>query len=924
MIMKRTLLLVILMLAAGAGLFAQYSMVDFEPAGMGAGWNWTVGENAANPPLAFPANPVSGGINTSATVAQFTALAAGQPWALCFSDDLPDFQFNATNAIVKIMVYKPRLSPVAVKFEGASAPVELQVSNTLINQWEELTFDFSGSIGNTYGRLVVIPDFAARTQDYQIYFDNIRVPEANIAPPAVPTVAAPTPTEDPGNVISLFSNAYTNVTVDTWSAGWDMADVADVQIAGNDTKLYTNLTFAGIEFTSQTINATNMTHFNIDIWTPEPTDMPTAFKVKLVDFGANGVWSGGDDVEHELTFNMSTLPPLLSQTWVSYHIPLADFTNLVTQAHLAQLIISGDLNTVYVDNVYFSTAGGAGGDATLSDLRVNGTTIAGFTPAMLSYSYVVPFGGETPTVAATATDPNASFVINQAAAVPGTATVVVTAEDGITTLTYSVNFTMAAGFPSVAPPAPSADSENVISIYSDYYGNVPGTNFNPFWGQQTVVTVDYLVDGINTLRYQNLNYQGTEFANQDVSAYEFLHVDFWTATSTALSFFLISPGAETGYGLPITPGQWVSVDIRLDSYVPPVNLANVFQFKVVGNGDVWFANLYFWKEPTPPGSDATLADLKVNGTTLSGFSPLTENYTYGLLEGTTIPPQITSVTPNDANASYVITQASAVPGNATVVVTAQNGTITKTYTVAFVIAWPNSVPPIPAHNPANVISLYSDAYTNVPVDTWLTSWSQGALEDVLVAGNPVKKYTLVNFVGIETVGANLIDASGMTHVHIDVWTPEPNNFRFKLVDWGADGNWSGGDDTEHEITYTAPATGQWISYDIPLSAFTSLASTSHLAQYILSKSPLGTMYIDNFYFYALGSNIPANVAISTSANSVTITWDAVPGATSYTVYAANDPYGAFTEVTGGTYNGTSWTSSGTSAAKFYYVTSNDD
>lgn len=67
--MKRTLLLVILMLAAGAGLFAQYSMVDFEPAGMGAGWNWTVGENAANPPLAFPANPVSGGINTSATVA---------------------------------------------------------------------------------------------------------------------------------------------------------------------------------------------------------------------------------------------------------------------------------------------------------------------------------------------------------------------------------------------------------------------------------------------------------------------------------------------------------------------------------------------------------------------------------------------------------------------------------------------------------------------------------------------------------------------------------------------------------------------------------------------------------------------------------------------------------------------------------------
>jgi hypothetical protein len=915
----KCLILMGAMLILGVQMFAQYTTIDFEPAGLGAGWNWTVGEDGANPALLFPANPVSGGINTSATVAHFTALASGQPWALCFSDDIADFQFTAANSIVKIMVYKPRLSNVAVKFEGGSTPVELQVANTVVNQWQELTFDFSASIGNSYSRIVIIPDFAARTEDYQIYFDNVRVPAANVTPPAVPTVAAPMPTETADNVISLFSNAYTNVPVDTWSAVWDMADVANVQIAGNDTKLYTNLTFAGIEFTSNTINATAMTHFHMDIWTPDPTALPASFKIKLVDFGANGVWSGGDDVEHELSFTASSLPPLVSENWVSFDIPLANFTNLVTRAHLAQLIISGDPNTVYVDNVYFFSNATAGSDATLSDLRVNSVTIPGFSPGTLSYSYEVAFGNPTPTVGATVNDPNASLVVNQATSVPGSATVVVTAEDNVTTLTYTVNFTTAAAFPTVAPPDPIQDSEDVISIYSDYYANVPGTNFNPNWGQQTSVTVDYQVAGINTLRYQNLNYQGTEYANQDVSAYKALHLDFWTVTSTNLSFFLISPGAETAYTLSITPGQWVSVDIPLHLFVPPVNLANVFQFKVVGNGEVWFANLYFWKDPITAGSDATLIDLKVAGSTVPGFAPLTENYVYGMLEGTTIAPQVTSVTLSDPNATYIITQASGVPGTATVHVTAQDGINTKTYSVAFTIMYPNSLPPIPAHAPANVISMFSDSYTNVPVDTWLTPWSQGTFELTSILGNSVIKYTNLNYAGIETA-ANQLDVSGMTHVHIDLWTPDSNDFRFKLVDWGANGAWSGGDDTEHELTYPNPVTGQWISYDIPLSSFTNLDVTGHMAQYILSKSPLGTMYIDNLYFYNMGSAGPSNVMIITSPTGINISWDPIPGATAYTVYASDDPYGTFSPALGGTYGAASWSGPAGTAYKFYYVT----
>jgi len=77
------------------------------------------------------------------------------------------------------------------------------------------------------------------------------------------------------------------------------------------------------------------------------------FKIKLVDFGANGIFGGGDDVEHELTFNANSTPALKTGEWVLFNIPLSDFTGLITKGHLAQLIISGNPNTVYVDNILF-------------------------------------------------------------------------------------------------------------------------------------------------------------------------------------------------------------------------------------------------------------------------------------------------------------------------------------------------------------------------------------------------------------------------------------------------------------------------------------------------------------------------------------------------------------------------------------------
>lgn len=41
---------------------------------------------------------------------------------------------------------------------------------------------------------------------------------------------------------------------------------------------------------------------------------------------------------------------------------------------------------------------------------------------------------------------------------------------------------------------------------------------------------------------------------------------------------------------------------------------------------------------------------------------------------------------------------------------------------------PTDAPPAPTQDEANVISLFSDAYTDVTVDTWRTSWSAQPLK----------------------------------------------------------------------------------------------------------------------------------------------------------------------------------------------------
>ncbi len=168
-----------------AGIFtaiSQNAPIDFEAGGNGADWTWTVFENDTNPPLEIVVNPDPSGINTSETVAKFTALQLGQPYAGVESmhgSDIGTFDLTASNALVNIMVYKTKISDVGIKYvtPPGGAQMELKVANTVVNQWELITIDFSDYIGlgETTGldQIVIFPDFIARDADDVIYFDNI-------------------------------------------------------------------------------------------------------------------------------------------------------------------------------------------------------------------------------------------------------------------------------------------------------------------------------------------------------------------------------------------------------------------------------------------------------------------------------------------------------------------------------------------------------------------------------------------------------------------------------------------------------------------------------------------------------------------------------------------------------------------------------
>ena len=157
----------------------------------------------------------------------------------------------------------------------------------------------------------------------------------------------------------------------------------------------------------------------------------------LTDDDADGTW--------EVVETIITTQPTAANTWVEQTGAFENDTPRDVRirfhkdggsnnapSNLNQLMFIDDVSLKYESTNAFE-------DTSLSDLTIDGTTIAGFTKSGITYDIGLAQGTTVvPTVAVTTNNPNATAVITAATSIPGTTTIVITAEDGTTTNTVFV------------------------------------------------------------------------------------------------------------------------------------------------------------------------------------------------------------------------------------------------------------------------------------------------------------------------------------------------------------------------------------------------------------------------------------------------------------------------------------------------------
>ena len=158
-------------------------------------------------------------------------------------------------------------------------------------------------------------------------------------------------------------------------------------------------------------------------------------------------------------------------------------------------------------------------------------------------------------------------------------------------------------------PIPTLAPENVISIFSDHYENVPVDYYNGYWEPwQTTVSADFEVNGDRILHYLEFNFVGIQFANPTVNATSMthLHVDIYLpnplSANAQFRIELVDFGADVAGAVTtnITVAQsqqWISLDIPLANFTgltSRANLAQIIFVDVNGNIPSFYAdNIYF-------------------------------------------------------------------------------------------------------------------------------------------------------------------------------------------------------------------------------------------------------------------------------------------------------------------------------------------
>ncbi len=438
-------------------------------------------------------------------------------------------------------------------------------------------------------------------------------------------------------------------------------------------------------------------------------------------------------------------------------------------------------------------------------------------------------------------------------------------------------------------------ANQVKSIYTgNFYTDLTNVNFNPNWGQSGLGSATtFTLSGNEMRHYPNMNYQGIDLKNgvnpaQNVSSLDTLHLDVWSSNCTSLDIFLVTEATgENKINRALTLNAWNRLKIPLSAYTAlGLNLTGVKEFKFVtitpGSGaNIYVDNIFFYTNNSLPTLSNFSIPAKMLGDAPFSITAPTSNSS-GAFTYTSSNTNVATVTGNTITilkaGSSVITanQAAAAPYSA--------GSIVATLTVGVSPLSTNA--PNPTKPAANVRSIFSNTYPNLSGTTFRTGWSgAGPLVDTAIAGNDIKKYSAVDFVGIEL--ASPTDLTLADSVHISMWTPSSSSFGLKLVNTG------GGASNENIVWFDGlpgthnraePLQGQWNVYSLPLSLYNTLNGALRLTNrnaifqiILVGKAPFtdNTYYIDNIYFSSSTNILPVDFKafdINKSGKAINLNW----------------------------------------------------
>jgi len=366
----------------------------------------------------------------------------------------------------------------------------------------------------------------------------------------------------------------------------------------------------------------------------------------------------------------------------------------------------------------------------LNWIKVGGTDIAGFSPTILEYNYDLTGCTSTlPTVTYEKTSAYANVSYTPATLTNLTATLTVTAEDNSQT-TYKINFVLKNNNTNITQFRYGTGTTNQITtqtgvfVYVSAYSftaapslltptlgctgatytrtpaaNVfyPDTNYFYVTAQDGMTMQTYKVVIKNTncflatgnnsaLRY---NYNGLTNQNTNINI---------TTTNNGN----LNPVTTSVVTLPVGPnvppelvvyGLAAATTAAPPTYQikQPANRNDTATVTLTANDGVT-QKIYKVPFKATLSTDATLSGIQWNGKSVDGFVPGNTYYSVSLDASVTNVPVVTATPAFQwlPAGNIVITQAADMFGTATIVVTAENGTTTKTYYVEFSVQSPDN------------------------------------------------------------------------------------------------------------------------------------------------------------------------------------------------------------------------------------------